>query len=69
MKIHWANAFVPSGKVSQQGECPQCGGRDLSYGTLTPSDTQVYYPWECENCGVTGQEWYNIEFSGHNIKE
>jgi hypothetical protein len=31
-------------------------------------DTSVIYsPTKCEDCGQAGEEWYRLEFVGHNV--
>ena len=52
------------------GICPFCGSDYLDYGGMEPEDNNmVYYPWTCKNCGLQGEEWYTLEFSGHEIKD
>ena len=26
-----------------------------------------YFPWTCPNCKHEGEEWYSLEFAGHNV--
>ena len=26
-----------------------------------------YFPWECLTCKHKGEEWYSLEFIGHNV--
>ncbi len=26
-----------------------------------------YFPYECKSCGLKGEEWYSMQFAGHNI--
>jgi hypothetical protein len=52
-----------------QGTCPNCKGIDLDYDTIKVVGEEVYYPWTCNDCGTKGQEWYYLEFTGHNIYE
>ena len=47
------------------GECPMCGCLMLLYGACELQDNHLFYPWECENCAGTGQEWYKLEFASH----
>lgn len=50
--------------VSAEGVCPICQSENVSYGVLEPDDDGIFYPVECDNCGATWNECYNIEFSG-----
>lgn len=60
--------FLNAGKGIEQGKCPTCGSGDLNYGVLEPVDEMIYYPFTCENCGEEGQEFYSMDFIGHNLK-
>lgn len=51
---------------NNQGECPKCEG-NIEYGTIDFEDDQCYFPWKCEECGLTGKEWYRLEFIGHSF--
>lgn len=51
--------------VSAQGVCPVCQSESISYGAIElDGGDGVYYPAECEDCGATWHECYNLEFSG-----
>lgn len=52
--------------MNRGGHCPVCDG-SLDYDSAEYVDDQLYYPWTCEECGVQGEEWYRLEFNGHNI--
>lgn len=53
---------------NEQGVCPKCGGYCLEYLTLEiEDDGMCYYPYKCKDCGQEGEEWYRMEFNGHNI--
>ena len=52
---------------NQQGYCPRCNSLNLDYGTADFLDTMVYFPWECKDCGLHGEEWYSLDFAGHNV--
>ena len=54
-------------KSNWQGMCPYCNSRDLDYGSIEFEDDMCYFPWECCGCGKTGEEWYSMEFAGHNV--
>lgn len=54
--------------TNESGVCPRCGGIHLNYGVLeVQDDMMAYYPYTCEDCGLQGEEWYKLEFQGHNI--
>lgn len=55
----------------EQGVCPNCGSDALDYGAMELGicgDT-IYYPYECEKCGTSGNEHYSLNFIDHEIKE
>lgn len=56
------------GHLVKEGVCPVCNEEDLDYGTLQLSSNMAYYPWDCLSCNSSGQEWYNMEFTGQNVK-
>ena len=54
--------------TNEQGYCPKCHNYNLDYQALRiEDDGMCYYPWKCEDCGTQGEEWYKLEFQGHNI--
>lgn len=53
-------------KSNEQGRCPYCDSEALEYHEAEFSDDMIYYPWECEQCHRTGEEWYKLNFIGHN---
>lgn len=52
---------------NRQGYCPRCKHLNLDYESACFEDTMVYFPWKCEDCGLQGEEWYSLDFQGHNI--
>ena len=52
----------------EEGVCPKCGGKNLNYDGLIQDGTCVGYIWICPDCSAEGVEWYNLEFSEHEIK-
>ena len=52
---------------NEQGVCPKCGGGNLNYQPMKYEDSMCYYPYKCEDCGQEGEEWYRLEFVGHNV--
>ena len=53
----------------EEGQCPKCGNYNLDYGAVEFSDNAIYYPWTCEDCGATGKEWYDLEFSEQELDD
>ena len=58
-----------NGNDIEQGSCPCCASTNLNYSTLELLSESISYPWECEDCGSNGTEWFSLDFSGHNVKE
>lgn len=57
-------------KSNEQGRCPYCNEPTLDYGVAEfQDDYMISYPWTCESCGHTGEEWYDMKFIGHNDEE
>lgn len=54
-------------KSNCTGSCPVCDNESIQYGAVSFEGEQCYFPWTCLHCGQTGEEWYNMEFIGHNI--
>jgi hypothetical protein len=63
-----SNGEEYNGKKVEVGACPCCGAIDLSYGSMDIHGESISYPWDCGNCDAIGSEWYNLEFTGHNIE-
>ena len=63
-----SNGEEYNGKKVEVGTCPCCGSNDLSYGSMDIHEGPISYPWDCLDCDATGSEWYNLEFTGHNIE-
>ena len=53
--------------MNKQGYCPKCGEFDLDYQAIKYTDEMCYYPYKCKHCGQEGEEWYRLEFQGHNV--
>ena len=53
--------------MNRQGECPRCGEISLDYQPIKYTDDMCYYPYKCKHCGQEGEEWYRLEFQGHNV--
>lgn len=54
-------------KGNDKGCCPFCGEDNLEYGTVRFEGDMCYFPWECLDCKHEGEEWYSLNFAGHNV--
>lgn len=54
-------------KSNNAGYCPFCGENNLEYGTVVFEGEMCYFPWKCLTCEHEGEEWYSLEFIGHNV--
>lgn len=54
-------------KSNEMGTCPMCNGCNLDYGCADFVEDMVYYPWTCADCRAEGEEWYKLDFVGHNV--
>lgn len=54
-------------KSNELGFCPFCNSNELSYGNFCREGDMCYYKWTCRKCGHKGEEWYSLEFAGHNV--
>lgn len=54
-------------KDNCEGFCPVCHSDDVDYEGIELFDGMVYFPYVCKNCGTPGEEWYDLEFTGHMI--
>jgi len=56
----------PQFKKNIEGICPVCGAEgNLEFGSAEIDEGGVKYPWDCEDCGASGEEWYDMTFSEH----
>lgn len=53
---------------NEVGTCPHCGSDDLVYESMVYEGDSLYYPFKCQECDLEGEEWYSLEFQGHNVK-
>ena len=53
-------------QINNSGVCPVCGELIEDYGSMEFEGDMGYFPWHCHNCNTDGEEWYNLEFAGHN---
>ena len=54
-------------KSNDLGLCPFCNSYELDYDGMQMLDDMLYYPYTCAKCGHHGEEWYKLEFAGHNV--
>lgn len=56
-------------KSNNIGVCPFCNEvGNLDYECFEMADNEMgYYKWFCPNCKHEGEEWYILEFIGHNV--
>lgn len=54
---------------NKQGYCPCCGSDLLNYESVKFEGEMLFFPWTCENCKSTGEEWYTMDFTSQEIKE
>lgn len=52
---------------NKMGYCPKCNENNLEYQSIRLEGEMAYFPYICKNCGQEGEEWYSMEFAGHNI--
>ena len=53
--------------MNVQGRCPKCHGYNLDYQPIDYADDMCFYRYTCDDCGQQGEEWYSMQFAGHNI--
>ena len=46
----------------EQGKCPNCNSINLMYETVVIDGDSLYYPFDCDDCGKTGKEWYTSTY-------
>lgn len=54
-------------KKIEQGTCPYCGGTDIDYDVAEFEDDYIFYRATCSECKRSFEEWYKLEFVGHNV--
>ena len=65
--INGVDITEPEEYANRQGECPKCHSTRLNYGAIRHFDDASYFPYKCKDCGQEGEEWYDLQFIGHNI--
>ena len=55
-------------KSNNVGRCPFCNNEGtLDYGAVQLEGEMCYFPWTCSECKNQGEEWYVLDFVGHNV--
>lgn len=55
-------------KSNNIGKCPFCNNEGtLDYGAVQFEGEMCYFPWQCLECKHEGEEWYSMDFIGHNV--
>ena len=54
-------------KSNNEGHCPFCGENNLECEAVGFEGEMCYFPWKCLTCKHEGEEWYSLEFIGHNV--
>ena len=50
----------------EAGKCPKCSSNNLDYSAICVQDNQVYYPFICNDCKHSDNEYHALEFIGFN---
>ena len=45
-----------------KGQCPVCKSYDINYDTFVYEGDYGYYPYDCNDCGNKGKEYYSIVY-------
>ena len=53
--------------TNEQGLCPKCKSGNLDYFSQDTDSDMIWYCYKCKDCGQQGEEWYRLEFQGHNV--
>ena len=65
--IQDSNIDVSKLMCNEQGKCPYCGSKDLTYGGLEFMDGNIVcYPCICDDCGTEYNEYQVLTFYTNN---
>ncbi len=53
----------------QQGQCAKCGSDNIDYDAIEMGDNALYYPYTCNDCKFSGEEWYDLIFSSNKLSD
>ena len=56
-------------KSQEEGKCPTCGSELLNYEGTVLDGNQMGYNFSCNDCGISGIEWYTLIYSETILKE
>ena len=45
-----------------QGRCAKCGSENIEYGSMKVDGEELWYKYECEDCGDCGNEYYTLKY-------
>jgi len=45
-----------------QGQCVACNSEHIEYDSFQYEGDYGYYPYECQECGNEGKEYYNLVY-------
>ena len=49
-------------RTKSQGQCPVCKSLDINYDTFVYRGDYGYYPYDCNDCGNKGREYYSLVY-------
>jgi len=52
---------------AKAAHCPICGGEHLKRSAPESTPKGIIYPWRCDACGATGDEYATAAFAGHRV--
>lgn len=50
-------------KFNRENTCPLCGSNNVVFDSSELDGGAMWYPCECEDCGATWQEVYEVTFN------
>lgn len=51
------------------GICPICHSEDLDYDAMEVYDDSIGYPFTCNSCGATGNEFYQLTYDSSEASQ
>tara|TARA_R100000655_G_scaffold39753_1_gene75086 strand:- start:1914 stop:2108 length:195 start_codon:yes stop_codon:yes gene_type:complete len=45
-----------------QGRCAKCGSDNIEYGNMGVDGTELWYEYDCDDCGDSGSEYYTLKY-------
>lgn len=55
--------------MGQVGKCPKCGSDKLDYQHTILDSDMIGYKFFCEECHISGVEWYNLVYTETIVEE